>query len=130
MGDHGQAGPADGVQWKFLKSMTGAVIETFEGSKLHTCRLILEGHGVAEVVVAVGDPAAVETDVLRVLCQLFDFVKLVIAGQNTQMALMITFALCFFHSGSYYPRFFQKFQPRNRGIDQPAIMDPAAPVVV
>jgi hypothetical protein len=68
-------------------------------------QLILEGHGVAEVVVTVGNPAAVEADVLRVLRQLFDFVKLVIAGQNTQMPLMIALTLAFFHFGSYYSVF-------------------------
>jgi hypothetical protein len=111
MGNHGQAGPADGAQKKVLKSMADFIIETFEGSKLHASRLILEGHGVAEVVVALGNPAAVEADVLRVLCQLFYFVKLVIACEDTQMTLMITLALCLFHSGSTISVSSKNFNP-------------------
>jgi hypothetical protein len=83
------------------------------------CALILEGHGVAEVVVTVGNPTAVEADVLRVLRQFFDFVKLVIAGKNTQMSLVIALTLYLFHCGPTIPVSPEKFNPRNRWAGQP-----------
>ena len=127
MGDHGQDGPADGGQRKVLKSMAGVIIETFEGSKLHAGRLILEGHGVAEVVFVVGNPAAVEADVLRVLCKLFNFVKLIIAGQYTQMPLMITLALCLFHSGSTISVPSKNFNPFGIINTRPVVPAPCTP---
>jgi hypothetical protein len=75
--------------------------------------LVLEGHGIAEVVVTIGNPSAVEADILRIPGQFFDFVNPVIAGQNTQMSLMIAPTLAFFHFGSYYFVFRQEFQPHN-----------------
>ncbi len=73
--------------------------------------LVLEGHGIAEVVVTVGNPSAVEANILRVPGQFLDFINSVIAGQNTQMSLVIALTLAFFHIGSYYFVFLQEFQP-------------------
>ena len=72
---------------------------------------VFERHGVAEVVVTVGNPAAVEADILRVLGQFLDSINLVITGQNTQMSLMVALTLAFFHFGSYYFVFRREFQP-------------------
>jgi hypothetical protein len=63
---------------------------------------VLEGHRVAEVVVAVRNPSAVEADELRILGQFLDFVELVVADQDTEVTLMVALTIAFFHIGSYY----------------------------
>jgi hypothetical protein len=74
-------------------------------------RSVLEGHRVAEVVVTVRNPSAVEADELRLLGQFLDFVEPVVADQDTQVPLMVALTIAFFHVGSYYFVFPGEFQP-------------------
>ena len=62
--------------------------------------LLLERHGITQVFLAVGDTAAVEADVFRVLGQLLDFVEFLIACQDAEMARMVTVAHVLTHGFS------------------------------
>jgi hypothetical protein len=75
---------------------------------------VLQRHGIAEVVLAVCNPPAVEAYILGILGEFLDSLYLVIAGQNTQMSLVVALTLAFFHFGSYYFGFLEEFQPLDQ----------------
>ena len=45
--------------------------------------LVVEGHRITEIVVAVGYPPAVEANILRISGEFLNFINLVIADQHT-----------------------------------------------
>jgi hypothetical protein len=60
--------------------------------------VLIERHGVAEILVRVGDPAAVEANELRVFRELFNFLEHVLCRKDTKMTCVVTCTdIVFFH---------------------------------
>ena len=51
---------------------------------------LFEGHRVAQILLAVGNPAAIEADMFRIFRKPFNFVELSLACQNTDMTRMVS----------------------------------------
>jgi hypothetical protein len=59
--------------------------------------VLIERHGVAEVLVGIGDPAAVEANELGVFCKFFYFLEHVLGRQDAKMARVVSGANILFH---------------------------------
>jgi hypothetical protein len=57
--------------------------------RMRHCNLF-EGHGIAEILLAVGNPATIEADLFRILRDPFNFLELSLACQNTDMTRMVS----------------------------------------
>jgi hypothetical protein len=60
--------------------------------------LIVEGHGVAEVFIAVRNSPAIKADVLGVFCYLFYLIKKSFAGKHANVTLMFSLTFGISHS--------------------------------
>ena len=61
---------------------------------------LLEGHGVAEILFGIGNPATVKTDEFRISGEFLNLLHLFIACQNTDMTGMISVTNLFCHFSS------------------------------
>jgi hypothetical protein len=59
--------------------------------------VLIERHGVAEVLFRVGDPAAVETNELRVFRELFNFLEHVLGRKDAKMTCVVSRANIVLH---------------------------------
>jgi hypothetical protein len=59
-------------------------------------------HWIAEILFTVGNPAAVETDILGVFCHILDLLEKLLTRKHTEMPLVI--ALAYFFSHNFSPR--------------------------
>ena len=60
-------------------------------------RSILQGHGIAEILITIRHPATVEAHVFGILGDLLDDIELIVAGENTDMTRMVAGAVAFLH---------------------------------
>jgi hypothetical protein len=54
--------------------------------------LCVYGHGIAEVIVALGNPSAIKADEARRAGHVLDLLELAAACEDTQMSLVLSFA--------------------------------------
>jgi hypothetical protein len=59
--------------------------------------VLIERHGITEVFVGIGDPAAVEANELGFFCKFFYFLEHVLGRQDAQMACVVSAANILFH---------------------------------
>lgn len=63
---------------------------------------LLEGHGIAEILFGISNPATVKTDELWMLGEFLNLLHLLIACQNTDMTGMLSVTNLFYHFSLLY----------------------------
>ena len=59
--------------------------------------LLFEGHGITQILLAVGHTTAIKADVFGLFGQLFDLIEFLITCQDAEMARMVTVTHVFAH---------------------------------
>jgi hypothetical protein len=75
--------------------------------------LSVKRHGITKIMRAIGHSSAVKADILGIFGEFFYLIKEFIAGQNTEMAFMISSAYFFTHGFTFQIYYFNSLTMKS-----------------